>query len=252
MSSRKPSRPGRAGVRGRQSGAEAARRAAEQAALRRRERMRLIVLVVVLAVLLVGGGIGFQAWRTGRSPSAVPAGTSVDAPQPLTNGRPIVFGDAAAPVELKVYADFHCPHCADFEEEFGPTLTVAQDAGRLRIAVYPMSFIDEGSDRAANAMACATEAGFGQRYYRGLFANSNLVWSKAQLLELGELSTDRLPDSFRSCVAGAERTAWADAIDAAADADGVTGTPTLFLDGAPLPLAGLTPEDLRTRIDAKA
>jgi protein-disulfide isomerase len=243
---------GRPGARGRQSATEAARRAAEQAALRRRERLRLAVLVVVLVVLVVGGGIGFQAWRTGRAPAAVPAGTSVDAPQPLTNGRPIVFGDAAAPVELKIYADFHCPGCADFEEEFGPTLTAAQDAGRLRVAFYPMSFRDDGSDRAANAMACASEAGFGQRYYRGLFANSRLVWSEAQLLELGALSTDRVPETFRSCVVGGERTAWADSIDAAADADGVTGTPTLFLDGAPLPVADLTPQSLQTRIDAKA
>ena len=252
MSGRRPPGAGRSSARGRQSAQEAARRAAEQAALRRRERLRLVVIVVVLVVLVVGGGIGFQAWRTGRSPSAVPAGPSVEAPQALTDGKPIVFGDPAAPMELKVYADFHCPHCADFEEVFGPTLAAAQDAGRLRVAVYPMSFIDEGSDRAANAMACATEAGFGQRYYRGLFANSDLVWSEAQLLELGELSTDRLPDTFRDCVVGAEQTAWADAIDAAAGADGVTGTPTLFLDGAPLPLAGLTPESLQTMIDAKA
>ena len=31
----------------------------------------------------------------------------------------------------------------------------------------------------------------------------------------------------------------------------VTGTPTLFLDGAPLPLEGLTPESLQTMIEAK-
>jgi protein-disulfide isomerase len=210
------------------------------------------VVLAVLVVLVVGGGVGFQAWRTGRAPSAVAAGTSAEAPQTLVDGRPIVFGDAAAPVELKVYADFHCPHCADVEEEFGPTLTAAQDAGRLRVALYPMSFIDEGSDRAANAMACASEAGFGHRYYRGLFANATLGWSETQLLKLAELSTDRVPETFRSCVVGGERTAWADAIDATAEADGVTGTPTLFLDGAPLPLAGLTPESLQTMIDAKA
>lgn len=252
MSRERSAGRGRTNARGRQSAAEAARRAAEQAALRRRERRRLVVLLVVVVVLVVGGGIGLQAWRTGRAPSAVAAGTSVDAPQTLTNGQPIVFGDPSAPVELKVYADFHCPHCADFEEDFGPTLAAAQEAGRLRVAVHPMSFIDEGSDRAANAMACATEAGFGQRYYRGLFANPRLVWSEAQLLKLGELSTDRVPEAFRRCVVGGDQMAWADAIDTAAEADGVTGTPTLFLDGAPLPLAGLTPESLQAHIDAKA
>ena len=207
--------------------------------------------MAVLVVALVGGGLGLQAWRTGRSPSAVPAGSYADAPQPLADGQPIRFGDPAAPVELTVYEDFHCPHCADFEEEFGPTLDAARDAGTLKLAVWPMSFIDEGSDRAAAAMGCAAEAGFGERYYRGLFANAQLQWSETQLLELGALSTDAVPASFTTCVQGGERVAWADAVDTAAEAAGVTGTPTLFLDGAPLPLEGLTPESLQDMIEAK-
>lgn len=249
MSSRTPGRPG---ARASRSSQEASRRAAEQAAQRRRDRNRLVLLVAVLVVALVGGGLGLQAWRTGRSPSAVPAGSYADAPQPLADGQPIRFGDPAAPVELTVYEDFHCPHCADFEEQFGPTLDAARDAGTLELAVWPMSFIDEGSGRAAAAMGCAAEAGFGERYYRGLFANAQLQWSETQLLELGALSTDALPASFTTCVQGGERVAWADAVDTTAEAAGVTGTPTLFLDGAPLPLEGLTPESLRDMIEAKS
>jgi protein-disulfide isomerase len=230
---------------------EATRRAAEQAALRRRDRRRLVVLVVVLVLALVGGGIGFQAWRTGRSPSAVPATSFSDPPQPLTAGQPIRFGDPAAPVELALYADYHCPHCVDFEAEFGPTLTAAQAAGRLRLAVFPMSFVDAGSAPAANAVACAAQASFGERYHRGLFANARLVWSERQLLALGTLSTDAAPVGFSDCVSGGQQADWAEGINAAAAAAGVTQTPTLLLDGAPLPVEGLTPESLQTMIDAK-
>ena len=218
---------------------------------RRRDRRIIAIVAAAIVLVVIAAGVGFQLWRTNQQPSAGPSPTGSPTPAQLVNGQPVVFGSPSAPVSIELYEDFHCPHCADFEEEFGPTLTAVQDAGRLRVAVYPMSFIDEGSGRAANAMACATEAGFGHRYYRGLFANSTLGWSEAQLLQLAELSTDQVPESFRSCVVGGERTAWADAIDATADADGVTGTPTVFLDGAPLPLAGLTPESLQTMIDAK-
>ena len=83
-----------------------------------------------------------------------------------------------------MYEDFHCPHCADFEEQFGPVITQAQESGAARVELYPMAFIDEGSAAAANAMACAAEAGFGQAFYLGLFANHTLQWSDEQLIDL--------------------------------------------------------------------
>lgn len=243
---------GRPGPRSSRSSQEAARRAAEQAAQRRHDRRRLALLVAVLVLALVGGGLGLQAWRTSRSAVAVPEGSYADAPQPLADGQPIRFGSDSAPVELTVYEDFHCPACADFEEEFGPTLAAARDAGELKLTFWPMSFRSEGSDRAAGAVACATEAGFGERYYRGLFANAQLEWTQDQLLELAALSTDPVPDAFTSCLQGQGKAGWADSVDAAAAAAGVQGTPTVFLDGAPLPLKGLTPESLQSMIEAGA
>ena len=163
---------------------ERARLAAEQAAARKRDQRILISVVAAFVVLVVAGGILFQGWRSSRSPSAAPSASSSAAPVTITNGKPIPLGSADAPVTITLYEDFHCPHCADFEEEFGPTITQAQESGAARVELYPMSFIDEGSITAANAMACAAEAGFGQAYYLGLFANHTLQWSDPQLIEL--------------------------------------------------------------------
>ena len=147
--------------------------------------MRILISVVAaFVVIVVAGGILFQGWRSSRSPSAAPSASSSAAPVTITNGKPIPLGSADAPVTITLYEDFHCPHCADFEEEFGPTITQAQESGAARVELYPMSFIDEGSITAANAMACAAEAGFGQAYYLGLFANHTLQWSDPQLIEL--------------------------------------------------------------------
>jgi protein-disulfide isomerase len=231
---------------------QAARVAAEQAAQRRRDRNLLVVAVTVLVVLVVGGGVGLQLWRTHRLPVvAVPTVLVDDAPQSLTNGRPIRLGSAAAPVTVQLYEDFHCPHCVDFADELGPTLTAAEAAGTVRVELYPMAFVDAGSGPAANAMACATEAGFGARYHHGLFANHSLLWNDRQLLDLAGKVGASADETFATCVATDAKAGWLAAINTAADRNGVTQTPTMFLDGAPVDPGSLTPESLQSMIDMK-
>jgi protein-disulfide isomerase len=235
---------------GNRRSAEQARLAAEQAAVRRRERRILVAVLVGFVVVLVGGGIGLQAWRAGRTPTPVLSATSapLGAPLTITDGRPLILGAAGAPVTVTLYEDFHCPHCADFEEQLGPTLTAAQNQGQVKIELYPMAFIDQGSTAAANALACAAEAGIGQGYYLSLFANHTLRWSDEQLVDLaGKLGG---PDSgsFASCVTGKAHASWVSSINAAANSNGVTATPTMFLDGSPVSIADLTPDSLRAKI----
>jgi protein-disulfide isomerase len=230
---------------------QAARLAAEQAARRRHDRRVLLGVLTALVVLVVGGGVGLQAWRTHRLPTAGPEVAVTDAPQPLRDGQPIRLGASDAPLTVQLYADFHCPHCVDFEEELGPTLRAAEAAGRVRTDLYPMAFVDAGSAPAANAMACATEAGFGVRYHAGLFANPTLQWSDAQLLDLAGKVGANADAGFTRCVTSDAKAGWVDSINAAADRAGVTQTPTMVLDGAPVDIAGLTPESLQSMIDAK-
>lgn len=204
---------------------------------------------LALVVLLVGGGVGLQAWRTNRAPSvevAPPVATA--SPVTVRSGQPLVFGPADAPVTLRLYEDFHCPHCADFEEEFGPVIADAQAAGQARLALYPMAFIDAGSAAAANAMACAAESGFGPGYYAGLFANASLSWSNEQLLELAEQVNGGVSEQFRSCVTSRRHAGWVESINAVARAEGVTGTPALYLNDQLVHLADLTPDELRARV----
>jgi protein-disulfide isomerase len=204
------------------------------------DRKILFLAMALVVVVLVGGGIGFQAWRTNRSPKA-PAATAVaQQPVAITDGQPIRLGNAAA-ATVDLYEDFHCPHCADFEEEFGPTLTKATELDQIQIQLYPMAFIDSGSTRAANAMACAAEAGFGGSYYLGLFANHALEWNESQLVDLaGKVGATATPE-FSSCVTAGSHQTWVDSINAAADTNGVTGTPTMFINGSAVDLNGLTP-----------
>jgi len=107
---------------------ERARLAADQAAARKRDQRILLSVVAAFVVVVVAGGILFQGWRTSRSPSATPSASASASPVAITNGRPIPLGSAAAPVTITLYEDFHCPHCGQFEEQFGPTITQAQES----------------------------------------------------------------------------------------------------------------------------
>jgi protein-disulfide isomerase len=231
---------------------EMARQQAAAAAKRQRERRIGLIAALVVLVLLVGGGIGFQAWRTRRAPDAPTSGAASLAPVAVTDRKPIVLGRSDAPVKVALYEDFHCPHCADFEEAYGPVLSAARESGRATIELYPMSFIDAGSASAANAMACAAEAGFGPSYYDGLFANATLRWSDEQLIALANQVAPGETERFSSCVTSRAHAGWVRSINATADTNGVSSTPTLFLDGARLDLANLTPEALQTQIDEAA
>ena len=84
---------------------------------------------------------------------------------------------------MNLYEDFHCPHCAEFEEEFAGTLTAPSRPARSGSSSTRCPSSTQGSAAAANAMACAAEAGFGQPYYTGLFANQTLQWSDEQLID---------------------------------------------------------------------
>jgi protein-disulfide isomerase len=232
---------------------ERARLAAEQAAARKRDRRILIMMIAAFVVILVAGGIAFQAWRTNRAPSAAPSVSVSASPVTITNGRPIPLGSAEGPVTITLYEDFHCPHCADFEEQFGSTITQAQEAGAARVELYPMAFIDQGSLTAANAMACAAEAGFGQAYYLGLFANHTLQWSDPQLIDLAT-KVNRTPPSeaFKTCVTRRAHADWVSSINAVGDTNGIAQTPTILINGKEVDIATLTPDSLKTMINDAA
>lgn len=223
---------------------------AEQATARRRERWVLLAVLAGLVAVVVGGGIGLQAWRTGRAPTAPGSAGPVASPVTLTAGQPVTFGDADAPKAVTLFADFHCPHCAEFEEQFGPVLDEARQAGRIRLEVYPMAFIDAGSASASNAFGCASEAGFGPGYFDGLFANPMLRWTDDQLLALPKTVGASATPAFEQCVTGRAQAGWVDSVNAAAAQRGVTGTPTLLVDGAPVDVAELTAPDLAAMLDS--
>ena len=220
----------------------AARRAAEAAARARADRRRRTVLgglVAAVAVLVaLVAVIVVQTQRT--SPSA---GAAV--PANVTDGTVIAVGSADAPVTVDLYEDFQCPNCEAFEAETGSTLAGLVAAGTVQAHYHGMAFLDTSandqySTRALNAaavvLATAGPQAF-QTFHDLLYAN--------QPPEGGSgLSDDQLVQY--AAQAGATGTSveqdirdltygdWVEQATDQASKDGVTGTPTVFVDGTKL------------------
>ena len=230
-----------------------ARLRAEQESQRKKERRILALVAAGIVLVIVAAGIGFQVWRTNQRPSAGPTPTAGPTPITLTNGQPVVFGSTSAPVQLSLFEDFHCPHCADFEKAYQPVLDQALSSGKASISFYPLAFVDQGSAAAANGFGCAAQSGYGQSFFRGLFANTQLDWSNEQLITLfTQVSGAEAPVAFRSCVEQRQAEPWAQSIAAVADQRGVKSTPTMFIGTELVDISTLTPEALTAKIDEAA
>lgn len=234
----------------RQKAAEA--RAAAEAAERRRERT--VRIVGGLAVLLVVIGIlavGVLNSNNGSAPaadanSARPAGVGEDY-------GVVINPDSTAP-PLEIYEDFQCPACAALERTYGTTIVKAAANDSVQLVYRPMTFLDanlgnDASLRATAAWGCAIDAGKTQEYHSAVFAN--------QPANEGDGYTDELLkqigadvgiqgadlETFTGCVDAATYQGWAQLSQDAASERGVSGTPTIFLDGDELPRDALASEE---------
>jgi protein-disulfide isomerase len=223
------------------SKAEARRRraaavVAERKAAERRRRTRLVAGAAGLVVaLLVVVGVAVQSSRTGSEQ----VGSS---PPSATADGAFVFGAAEAPVTVTVYSDFLCPACKGFEEASGPTLDELVEAGTVRLEYHPISILDRASStqystRAAAASACAAEAGEFRPFASALLAQQPGEGGDglpdARLVEIGR-SVGIEGDEFGTCVDDRRYRGWVTRSTETASRSGVTGTPTVLVDGEQL------------------
>lgn len=72
---------------------------------------------------------------------------------------PTALSDDGVP-HIRVYLDYQCPYCNQFETTNGPQLASWLDAGKVTLEVHPIAMLDSSSlgsrysSRAANAAAC--------------------------------------------------------------------------------------------------
>ncbi|MCW2902676.1 MAG: Protein-disulfide isomerase-like protein [Streptosporangiaceae bacterium] len=199
-----------------------------------RSRRRAGVPLAALAVAVLAG-VGRDDFATGGElPTRIPAGANAE-------GDGIVAG--RGPVRVDAYIDFLCPFCRRFEQAAGPILgeIVAEDL--ISLVYHPMGFLDElsttrYSSRAAAASGCAADGERFVQYAHELFAHQppegGPGLSDDELIQLGEIAGLPEPD-FARCIRNATYLPWAQYVTERALTQGVAATPTVFVQGVPVP-----------------
>ena len=123
----------------------------------------------------------------------------------------IPAGKRGAPSTLTVWEDFRCPACKQFENVFRKTIHELADRGRIRVEYHLVTIIDgnmggTGSVRAANAAACAQDAGKFRRVPRRALPEpaagdpDDAFAKNARLIELAGKVQGLDTPAFRNCV----------------------------------------------------
>lgn len=214
----------------------------EREKARERRRRTLIVAGAVVGVLGLAAVVGLIAANAGKDDSGSDAGPAV-APSGATGKDSLALqvGADGAPSTLTIWEDFRCPVCAQFENAFRKTIHELQSSGQIKVEYHLATIIDgnlggSGSLRAANAAACAQDAGKFPEYHDVLFANqpaeSDDAFSKnSKLIELAGKVEGLDTPGFRSCVESGKHDTWVEKSDTAFREGGFQGTPTALLNG---------------------
>ncbi len=200
----------------------AQRRAAE------RRRGRWVVLAVMVAVVALVAGVAVLA-------NHFASGQHLASPHhALGPGDSEVEGSRSARVLVEMYGDFQCPFCHQFHAQVGPTLASLVAKGTVRFEFHPYAFIGTESIAAASAAECAGDEG---RYFAMLeqlydheFPENSGALTTAELLSMAH-AAGATRSSTVQCIQSGRYEAWVQRVTDEGSARGVSGTPTIFVNG---------------------
>ncbi|GGL84799.1 DSBA oxidoreductase [Streptomyces fumigatiscleroticus] len=245
----------------------------EREAKRAKVKRQIIVACSIVGVLAIAGGIGYAVvqankpgyWEAAKDDKLVkPAHTSGE------NGTTVVIGKDSAKKTLVMYEDPRCPVCAQFEQTVGSTVAKDVEDGKFKIQYVGATFLDnsltgEGSKNALSALGAALNVSTDafMEYKTALYStkwhpeeNDDKFKDDAYLIKVAN-TVDALKNNkeFQQAVKDGTYDKWALEMSAKFDDSGVTGTPTLKMDGKALTgsdgkTAPMTVAEFTTAIDA--
>lgn len=222
---------------------QAERIAAKQAASENRTRNTLIGVVAVVVLALVG--VGYLLVKESQKTTLSDFSGAAPAAADLHGGIPFGGQDATAGVEnegaptVGVYADFHCPACAAFDEINADEVRELAESGRATIVYHPVNILDNTNDntgystRAANAFVEVVESSPEKAlaFMESLFANQPGGEGLSDE-EIGQIaSTVGVSDDVIGKFTDGKYVEWIDAARVQASRDGMQHTPSVAFDG---------------------
>ena len=151
-------------------------------------------------------------------------------------GNPAI-GPENAPVTLVEFADFECPHCREFSDDF-PAIQQKFPQVRLVYKDLPLSDIHPWAETAAIGARCAfvqSPAAF-WKMHDAIFKNQDNITPGNAWEELNGFARDEGldADAFKICMSSADARSAIDANRTDAATLGVSTTPTVYVNGRPV------------------
>jgi protein-disulfide isomerase len=221
---------------------ERARQAAAEA--RRQTIMRIgLIGIVVLAVAAVGIILVASRGSSEQSNAVVPKG--------ITDTKGYPTGTATAPV-LDIWEDFQCPICGAFEATSRDQIEALATSGTAKVVYHTWNFLDrnnvnnpadtqQSSSRAAMAAGCAWDQGkflqMHDQIYENQPADESTGWTDTQLETFAKNAGVADMGTFDQCLSSRKYAGFLTQVNAQADKQQVTGTPTFFVNGTMVDLS---------------
>ncbi|UNK71640.1 thioredoxin domain-containing protein [Microbacterium sp. H1-D42] len=194
------------------------------------------ISAAVVVVLVALGGVVLWMNNQANDPGAAPTGSEIF----NAETGAISFGDGEDTVS--VFLDFQCPACKSFEEQMGPALEQAAEAGKITLEYHPIAILDrysqgtEYSSRSAGAAICVAENNpdLYLDYAKTLFANQPAENTSGLPTEqLAQFATQVGADDSVACITDETYRKYG---AAQAKAHEIGGTPTVDVNGERLNL----------------
>jgi protein-disulfide isomerase len=192
----------------------------------------IVAIVAVAAVVLVSrGGSGSSGTVTGTKLPDAGAIARQFAGIPQSGDA---LGKASAPATLVEYIDLQCPVCRQFETEVMPTIIDRYvRTGKLKLVARPIAFIGPDSERGRRGMIAASQQNKGFNFAQILYFNQgaeNSGWLDDQMVadaaaSIPGVDAAKLQADLNSQAVDSATQRY----DAQAQADAVSGTPTLLV-----------------------
>ena len=189
-----------------------------------------VAVAVVLIVAFAGKGSGSSSATGTTLPDANFIAQQLDGiPQ-----RGDTLGRADAPVTMVEYIDLQCPVCREFETSVMPTVIRRYvRTGKVKVIARPIAFIGPDSERGRRGMIAAALQNRGFNFSQLLYFNQgpeNGGWLNDDMVASAATSIPGVDvKALQDTVNSSAVTDQTKTIDSQAQADQVTGTPTILV-----------------------